>query len=402
MNPHERRILTVTCFAHFLSHYNMLVFPAIVLPLAGLLNLDMASILALSFWMYLMYGLSALPWGLAADRWGPRPLLLLFHAGASASGFLAALFIDTPAGLMASLTALGIFSGIYHPAGLGLISKSIKRISLGLAYNGMFGNLGIALAPLLTGIATWLWGPRAAYIMLALLNLGGALLVLVFFRQEKPLPENGPVADEGVLLSPFLILLAAMMLCGIAYRGSTVILPALFELKNHQIVGWLSTAANREVSSNLVATASASIIYLIGMLGQYTGGRVAERYDLKMCYLIFHAIPIPVAFLIVLSANVPLLLLATVYFFFLLGMQPIENTLVARYTPQKFRHAAYGTKFILVFGVGALAVKLIQYIEAHVGIAWVFPALGCVSLGLVCVILLLIAVTRNGQEKTIS
>ena len=99
MNSRERRILTITCFAHFMSHFNMLAFPALVLPLAGRLGMDMPAVIGMSFWMYLLFGLSALPWGMAADRRGPRPLLILYHAGASLSCLAASLLVDAPAGL---------------------------------------------------------------------------------------------------------------------------------------------------------------------------------------------------------------------------------------------------------------------------------------------------------------
>ncbi len=55
----------------------MLVFPAVLLPLSAKLNLAMTETLGLSFMMYLLFGLTALPWGLLADRFGPRPLLAL-------------------------------------------------------------------------------------------------------------------------------------------------------------------------------------------------------------------------------------------------------------------------------------------------------------------------------------
>ncbi len=60
----------------------MLVFPAILLPLAGQLNMDMADVLGLSFGMYLLFGITALPWGIAADRLGARIFLSVFYAGA--------------------------------------------------------------------------------------------------------------------------------------------------------------------------------------------------------------------------------------------------------------------------------------------------------------------------------
>ena len=66
MTPNERNVLITTCFGHFLSHFNMLVFPAVMLPLATGLNLPLAEVLGISFWMYLLFGITALPWGLAA------------------------------------------------------------------------------------------------------------------------------------------------------------------------------------------------------------------------------------------------------------------------------------------------------------------------------------------------
>ena len=94
MNSHERHILVVTCFGHFMSHFNMLVFPALLLPLAGRLNMAMTSVLGLSFWMYLLFGITALPWGIAADRWGAKHFLLIFYWGAGLSSLAVALWIE--------------------------------------------------------------------------------------------------------------------------------------------------------------------------------------------------------------------------------------------------------------------------------------------------------------------
>jgi MFS family permease len=70
MNANERKILSITCFGHFMSHFNMLIFPALVLPLMQRYGMDLAAVLALSFWMYLLFGITALPWGLLSDRIG--------------------------------------------------------------------------------------------------------------------------------------------------------------------------------------------------------------------------------------------------------------------------------------------------------------------------------------------
>jgi MFS family permease len=398
MDSSESRILVATCYGHFMSHFNMLVFPAVVLPLANRLNLSMGYILGLSFWMYCLFGITALPWGMIADRWGSKSLFLIYYLGAGLSGLAAAAWINHPSRFSLALAMIGLFSGIYHPIGLGMISKGIKRVSLGMAYNGMFGNLGLATAPLLTGVVNWLWGPSAAYLFLGALNLLGVGLIAVLPRMEA----HGSVAkssgDGNGFLAAFLILLVIMMLGGVVYRGATVILPAYFELKNQAIFHWIHSVTGVGLSKNLVATTSVSFIFIVGMLGQYTGGRTAERFDLRYCYLIFHAITIPAAFLMAKAANLPLVILALIYFFFLLGMQPIENTLVAKFTPKKFHHSAYGSKFVLTFGVGALSVKMIKAIETTVNIEAVFYALGLTSVVLVSVIVMLIYRTRRDEK----
>ena len=402
LDAHERRILLTTAYGHFMSHFNMLVFPALVLPLTLRLNLEVAVILGLSFWMYLLFGLTALPWGIIADRFGARKLLFIFFLGAGFSSIGAALWIDSPVIFASFLAALGLFAGIYHPAGLGLISKEMTRVSLGMGYNGMFGNVGLAMAPLLTGIINWLWGPHAAYLFLGGLNFGGVILMLAYPVTESK-PEHAIQSGKGNgIVTAFFFLLAAMMLGGIIYRGATVILPAYFEFKTPMLYQWLAALTRGELSQNLVATTITSFIFLIGILGQYSGGRCAERFDPRLCYLVFFGITGPAAFLMALAQDHILVGLAVIFFFFLLGMQPIENTLIATFTPKRFHHSAYGAKFILTLGVGALAVKVVAAIQAAYDIETVFFSLSLmvgIALGFIG---LLIIKTRQGMDANVT
>lgn len=398
MGTHDRRILFVTCFGHFMSHFNMLVFPALVLPLGRQFDLDLNHVLQLSFWMYLLFGVTALPWGMVGDRWGGEPLMRVFFLGAGLSGLAATVWAGQPARLSLALAGLGLFSGIYHPIGLGMISKRVERVSIALAYNGMFGNLGLAMAPLMAGLLNWLWGPRAALLCVSCLNLAGYIVTRLLVLEDpggEAATHEARAAGATARLPAFLVLLAAMMLGGLAYRGATVLLPTYLELKNQRILEWIAGAGDGVASANLAATAVASLIYLLGMLGQYTGGRVAERRPPGTSYLAFHAVCMPAAFLMAFASDLPLAVLAFVYFFFLLGAQPIENTLVASLAPRRLHHSAYGTKFILTFGVGALSVKAVGVIQAHHGIGACFVALGGVSVLLVAMAAGLAFLTRN-------
>jgi MFS family permease len=400
MNTRERHILFQTCYAHFMAHFNMLVFPALVLPLATGFQMDMAQVVGMSFWMYLLFGLSALLWGGLADRCGARPLMLLFYIGSAAAACLSAVVCRDPVLLPLALAALGLFSGIYHPVALGWISKEMRRISRGLALNGIFGSLGIAAAPLLAGLAIRLWGVGGAFALLAFANGIGVVLMVVFAERIGHVSEEEiPAAAGRARPVPFAVLLIIMMLAGIAYRGSTVILPACLELRNSGLLHLARSFAGEWLTANLAATVTAGLILLPTILGQYFGGFLAERYDLRFAYLLFHAITIPAVFGMALAFNLPLVLLAGVYFFFLLGTQPIENTLVAQFTSERFRHSAYGMKFALTFGAGALAVKLIEYVQKNRGLDTVYQLLGGVSLFLICCIVVLICVTKADRIK---
>ncbi|WP_457576860.1 MFS transporter [Desulfomarina sp.] len=398
MTKNERSLLIVTCYGHFMSHFNMLVFPAVLLPLSARLGMGMADTLGLSFMMYLLFGLSALPWGFLADRFGPGILLAVFHLGAALSAFGAAISIDRPVLFSLALAGTGLFSGVYHPAGLGWIARETEKTSTAMAINGMFGNLGLAAAPFLAGIINYFYSIDALYAVVGGMNLLG-LVFLVSGRVRGRGKKNKPVPVKVNSFSswtPFYILLVAMMLGGIVYRGTSVTLPSYFELKNGGLFDALTRLTGGMGSANVTATLFTSIIYIGGMAGQFFGGMVGEKYDLRVSYFLFHAITIPAAIGMALTADIPLIVFALLHSFFLLGMQPIENTLVARLTPPKLISSAYGMKFILTFGVGALSVKVIKLIKLHWGIEYVFYALAAVSL-LIC--LVTVFLWRNTAEK---
>lgn len=397
MNSNERRILVVTCFGHFLSHYNTVVFPALVLPLTQILNLSMTDVLGLSFWMYLLFGISALPWGVLGDRIGGQLLMILMFLGSGVSGIACAYFMEWPAALSLALAGVGLFSGIYHPIGIGLISTGVSRVSLGMGYNAAFGGLGLVVAPLLTGLITWLSGPKAAFIVMGLMNLVGiGLMAKLPLKRPEAVHQQAPEENNGAI-GAFATLMVVTMLGGIAFMGSTVILPTYLELKGQGMLQAVSGSLGIHLSGNLFATAVTSVIYVVGMLGQYVGGHVGDRFENRYAYLTFHAICVPAAFLMAISQNLALVALAFVYFFFQLGMQAIENTLVGKLSPRRFRHSAFGLKFVCTFGVGSLAVKLIQAADARWGVEATFITLGSVILLLVMCILLLIYQTSAYQ-----
>ena len=394
MNSEERKIVTVASFGHFMSHFNMMVFPALVLPLTKYYHLDFSRVVQLSFLMYLFYGITALPWGLVTDRFGAKRLLAAFFLGTGLCSILAAFFMASPFVFSMYLAGIGIFSGIYHPAGIGLISRGVRKIGKGLGINGVVGNLGFASGPLIAGFINWKWGPRAAYFFLGIFNILGFFLMLFLKIHD---PEKGisinKSGEEG-LLKGFIILCFAMIFGGIAFRGLTVTLPSLFQLRLPGLLKMLAGSVSFLQSHNVVASILTSLVFVIGIFGVYLGGYVADHADLRRAYIWFNGLAFFGALGMAYLTNIPLIIISIFYVFFLLGLQPVENTLVAAYTPDKLRHSGFGVKFVLKFGVGALAVRLIGWIKVTWSIQAVFIMMAMVSVLVVGVILVLILVTQ--------
>lgn len=397
----ERKILLFTCAAHFFSHFFELLFPALVLPLMDHFQRGLPEILKLSFPMYLLYGLAALPWGMAADRFGNRRSLLVFFLGCGA-GSLAAAASPSENGLLISLGAIGFFNSIYHAAGMGMISRGMRNLGTALGINGAFGNLGMVCAPFAAGLLNWLFGWRAAFLF-----AGGACLIWGVFLSLVPIDEtplrpgesgrSPDAASPARLARCFLILCVIMTISGLIYRGNSVVLPAylehragfLWEFFRHLSFG------NPAGVKTFAATLLASLVYLIGIAGQLIGGRLADRFDLRWLYFTFHASALPFVLLMSLLSDLPLVIVTSFYLLFALGMQPIENSLVARFTPAHWRSTGYGIKFILVFGVGSLSVYLAGWLKETWGFESVYVAAGILVSFLLSWILVLIGVSRG-------
>src|SRR5512143_2386952 len=112
----ERNVLILTGVGHFSARWFELMFPTLAVALAHQQGLPLEQVLGWSFLGYLLFGLSALPAGLLADRIGARPLLLsgLFGVGVAA---LAASEAASGRALSICLAVMGGFAGIHHPVG---------------------------------------------------------------------------------------------------------------------------------------------------------------------------------------------------------------------------------------------------------------------------------------------
>jgi MFS family permease len=395
----EKKIIFFTCIAHYFTHFYELLFPALAIPLVLSLKMSLVDVLKLSFFMYLLYGLAALPWGMFADRYGNRRSLIIFFVGTGAGAILTSLS-KTEISIMCSLAFIGFFSSIYHPAGMGLISIGTKNRGMALGINGVAGNLGLMSAPFVGGILNWLVGWHITFLVVGIISIVWGLGMLLVNIDETPVHDENvgeTKTENNDNMKYFFILCIVMTLAGLAYRANSVVLPAYFEFEASFLWEYLQAFhfENLDGAKTMAATLLASLVYIVSAIGQIAGGKLADKYDLRWMYLAFHVLSIPFVILMGIMSQQLLVISAALYVFFALGMQPIENSLVAKFTPNRWRSTGFGIKFILVFGVGSIAVYIVGWIKEAWNLGTVYFFTAATITVLVLFIILLIALSRK-------
>src|SRR5215212_3852421 len=171
-------------WAHALDHYVMLIFATAVIRLALVFEWSYAELITLSTPAFIAFGVFSLPAGWLADHWSRRNMMALFYLGCGAS-LLAAALAPNLIILAIALFALGVFAAIYHPVGTAmLIDQAVSR-GRSVAFNGVCGNVGAALAAGLTAALAAAFGWRAAFLVPGVICLVTAVVYLRLVPKEE-------------------------------------------------------------------------------------------------------------------------------------------------------------------------------------------------------------------------
>src|SRR2546427_507788 len=342
MRRDDRRVVAVLGFLHGVVHANILSIPVFLLAWKTEFGADDVTLGLLAAAGYGLYGIGAVPFGFLADRRAPARLLLLCAAGIAISMLGVAASPSIPL-LAVSLGSLGLFSGIYHPTGLSIISRVVAEQGRGMGWHGMGGSLGIAAGPAYVGAALavgWGWRPIAGLLVIPGL-VALVLLVVARLPAETSTPVLGPSPPQVVLLRrSFAFILLVYMFAGFAYQGGLTFLP-------------------RFVTARFFALALA-----LGAIGQVLSGRLADRRQSERVLLAF--LPLGGAFITA----------ALAFGFLLFSLEPLQNTLVTGEVPRSLRGLAFGFTFLSVFGIGSLGAALAGWLLARNANAILFLVLG--------------------------
>lgn len=385
-NQGRRGRLLVLNLGHGAVHYFMLIYPTAVLTMGNEFAAGYDRLLSLATVGFFTLGLATLPAGWLGDRFSRRGLIVAFFLGVGLSAILTGL-AARPWQIAAGLGAIGLFGSIFHPVGMALLVQETDGAGQALGVFGVSGNLGLALAALVTGGLCQWWGWRTAFFLPGGLSILLGLVYAAQVARAGPLPElrkktvsvpseggDAVVSARRHAIRIFAVVVAMAMFGGFIFNATTVALPKVFA---ERLTG-LAT-------STVAVGGWVSIIFALAAVAQILIGRRLDRGQARGALMAVAAGQALFLLLSVPARDSLLLLTAGPMMFAIFGQIPIGDWLIARHAVGRWHARIYAVKYVLGLGVSATAVPAVAWLHGeYAGFSQMFLILS----GLACLTLL--------------
>ncbi|MEA2879310.1 MAG: hypothetical protein QOF14_4506 [Hyphomicrobiales bacterium] len=386
---------------HFLDHLFTLIFATVAaLALTREWNLSYGELLKYATPGFFAFGVFSYPAGWLADKWSREGMMVLFFAGIGLAS-MATGFAQTPLQVGIGLFAIGVFAAIYHPVGLAMVTAKWKNTGMRLAVNGVWGNLGVASAALVTGYLIDNGGWRMAFIIPGALSIAVGLAYWLARRAEISTERatskaaSGSVAQamdrNALLLRVSLIVFMTTAVSSIIFQATTFALPKIFDERLQGLASsaaaWLKSfgfAGNADVATMVGMFAFA--VFAIASLAQLVVGSLLDRLGARPVFMGAAVVQLVFFALMAGSREALALVLALGFMLGAFGQIPINDFMIGKMASGAARARVYGIRYVVSFTALAAALPLIAFVYER----WGFDTLFYVLSGAATVILALV------------
>ena len=398
---------------HFLDHLFTLIFATVAaLALTREWGLSYAELVPYATPGFVAFGLFSLPAGWLSDRWSRYGMMSVFFVGIGIASIFTA-FASTPLQIMILLFFVGVLAAIYHPVGLAMVVESAKASGTGqaIAINGVWGNLGVGSAALITGFLIDNGGWRSAFIFPGVLSIAIGIAYFLFSRPDMaaeqaakalkrataPAAASKPAANSDTaiadrrlrdtLIRLTIIIFVTAAISSIIFQSTTFALPKVMEERmrglagSATVVGWL-----------------AFVVFAIASLAQLVVGRLLDTLGPRTVFMGVAAIQ--VVFFSAMPGLTDWTALAVALGFMLgaFGQIPINDYMIGRMARSEFRASVYGARYVVSFVALAAALPLIAWVHGTWGFDMLFRILAVAGVAIFATVSLLPRVLPTPDE----
>ena len=396
--PDQRTRLLFLNVGHFADHLFMLIFAKAAFSAGLAFGLAKggayAEMIPYGVPSMILFGAGAPFAAHLADKWNRNAMIAVFFIGIGVAA-IATSFATSPLQIGIGLAVLGVFASIYHPVGIAMVVQGGGNVGWRLGSNGVWGNMGVAAAPLITGFVLADYDWRLAFALPGMVSILIGLGYIVFVRSGRARPPESTAREKALvgfapgwkraLLSLALVTAAG----GFVFGAMTFIIPRLFE------VSMPNVSVDVAVTGMLAAA-----VYGVAAFAQLFVGNIIDKRPIKPV-LVTVALGQPVLIgVMAFQSDYALFAAALLAMTFVFGQIPITDALLSRYVPDEWRTKVLSVKFMLNLVIGAMALLTARSILASGGgFETVMVVLAFAAVGIVIAALMLPA--RAGVEMAI-
>ncbi len=336
--------------SHFLDHFIMLVFAKAAYDAGRHFGMSYEEIIVYGVSGFVLFGGMAPVAAQMADRYSRSLMMVVYHFGIGIAAVLAGL-AQSVWQLGAAIGLIGVFAAIYHPVGIAMLIKSNRSIGFRLGINGVFGNMGVAAAPLIIGLLLTVGDWRLCFIASGLFCIGyGVVFILALVEEAAPAGKTKSKMATG-FAPGWKIALGSMLLStasgGFIFGAMTFVVPRYFEIS-------LPNVSTSVAITGLLA----SIVYAAASFSQIGVGWLIDRVAPKW---VLFSIGVGQVIFVALAArftDYALFFAMLVAMCFVFGQIPITDTILSRYVPDNWRARVLSVKFMVNLTIGATVLPI--------------------------------------------
>jgi MFS family permease len=384
----ERLHFLMLNIGHFLDHLFTLIFATVAaLALHREWGLGYGELLKYAIPGFVAFGVFALPAGWLADKWSREGMMSTFFVGIGLASIATAL-ARTPFELALGLLVVGVFAAIYHPVGLAIVVEKWKNTGMRIAVNGVWGNLGVASAALITGYFIDHGGWRIAFVVPGIVSIliGIAYTFLMWPELTQPRPRAKakaaaralPADIKALLVRVSAIVFLTTAVSSIVFQSTTFALPKVFDER----LGGIAVSAT-------TLGGLAFLVFALGSMGQLVVGHFLDRLGPRTVFITAAAMQVVFFLAMPGLGDWAALLCAMAFMLAAFGQIPINDYMIGRLAEGEWRARIYGVRYVVSFTVLGAALPLIAFVYENWGFDALFRVLAASAAVILGAVLLL-------------
>jgi len=400
----DRAYFLLLNIGHFLDHMFTLIFATVAaLVLYREWGVGYAELLAYATPGFFAFGLFSLPAGWLADKWSRDGMMCVFFIGIGLVAIVTG-FAQTPLQIGVGLFVIGMFAAIYHPVGLAIVTAKWRNTGMRIAVNGVWGNLGVAGAALITGFLIDHGGWRMAFYVPGVVSIGVGLVYMALrwdgIRAEHatPQPAAGAAAAavapsyRAVVLRVSAIVFLTTAVSSVIFQSTTFALPKIFDERLQGFAADMSAWTAGVTGEGDLATAVgtlAFVVFAVASMAQLVVGRALDRFGPRPVFMTVATMQL--VFFSIMPGLTDVLALAVALGFMLgaFGQIPINDFMIGKMASGPFRARIYGVRYVVSFTSLAATLPLIAFVYDTWGFDMLFRVLAVAALVILAAVALL-------------